>query len=240
MDSVPKRARLFAALGEECRLEIAEELALSDRTPGELIEKLEISSALLAHHLDVLEDAGLVERFESTADRRKRFVRLVEQHRPLVKAPSIPRRVVFVCRQNSARSQLAAAVWRRLAGASARSAGTEPAHEIHPMVFEVARRHDLALQSTTPQRFTASRGDGATVITVCDLRGEVVPLDPVWVREEAERIINRKAESCPPTGESLQHLRLKAKIMHLVEGLRGGGERVDERCPLALTEHRLQ
>jgi ArsR family transcriptional regulator, arsenate/arsenite/antimonite-responsive transcriptional repressor / arsenate reductase (thioredoxin) len=168
MDSVPKRARLFAALGEECRLEIAEELALSDRTPGELIEKLEISSALLAHHLDVLEDAGLVERFESTADRRKRFVRLVEQHRPLVESPSIPRRVVFVCRQNSARSQLAAAVWRRLVGASARSAGTEPAHEIHPMVFEVARRHGLALQSTTPQRFTASRGDGAMVITVCD------------------------------------------------------------------------
>lgn len=168
MDSVSKRARLFAALGEECRLEIAEELALSDRTPGELIEKLEISSALLAHHLDVLEDAGLVERFESTADRRKRFVRLVEQHRPLVEAPSIPRRVVFVCRQNSARSQLAAAVWRRLVGASARSAGTEPTHEIHPMVFEVARRHDLALQSTTPQRFTASRGNEMTVITVCD------------------------------------------------------------------------
>lgn len=168
MDSVSKRARLFAALGEECRLEIAEELALSDRTPGELIEKLEISSALLAHHLDVLEDAGLVERFESTADRRKRFVRLVEQHRPLVEAPSIPRRVVFVCRQNSARSQLAAAVWRRLVGVSARSAGTEPAHEIHPMVFEVARRHGLALQSTTPQRFTASRGNETTVITVCD------------------------------------------------------------------------
>lgn len=56
--SIAQRAEVFAALGDSRRLEIAEELASSDRTPGELIEKLELSSALLAHHLDVLEDAG--------------------------------------------------------------------------------------------------------------------------------------------------------------------------------------
>lgn len=166
--SVAQRAEVFAALGDSRRLEIAEELASSDRTPGELIEKLELSSALLAHHLDVLEDAGLVERFESTSDRRKRFVRLVEQHRHLVKAPSIPHRVVFVCRQNSARSQLAAAVWRQLVGSAAQSAGTAPAREIHPMTLKVAGRHDLTLRSAAPRRLTADLSRGATIITVCD------------------------------------------------------------------------
>jgi DNA-binding transcriptional ArsR family regulator len=41
---------MFAALGDRLRLDIVDELALSDRTPGELIQKFEITSALLAHH----------------------------------------------------------------------------------------------------------------------------------------------------------------------------------------------
>ena len=60
MASIHHRAALFAALGDPIRLEIAEELSRSDRTPGELVEKFELSSALLAHHLDVLESAGLI------------------------------------------------------------------------------------------------------------------------------------------------------------------------------------
>ena len=54
MTSSKRRAQVFAALGDELRLEIVEELVWSDRTPGELIEKFEIRSALLVHHLDVL------------------------------------------------------------------------------------------------------------------------------------------------------------------------------------------
>ncbi|NCZ88504.1 MAG: ArsR family transcriptional regulator, partial [Actinobacteria bacterium] len=78
------RAALFAALGDPLRLKIADELATSDRTPGELLEWVDVSSALLAHHLDVLEAAGVIERTTSHADGRKRFVRLVPQHRHLL------------------------------------------------------------------------------------------------------------------------------------------------------------
>ena len=39
MASIHHRAALFAALGDPIRLEIAEELSRSDRTPGELVEK---------------------------------------------------------------------------------------------------------------------------------------------------------------------------------------------------------
>jgi protein-tyrosine-phosphatase/DNA-binding HxlR family transcriptional regulator len=168
MASIHHRAALFAALGDPNRLEIAEELSCSDRTPGELVEKFEMSSALLAHHLDVLESAGLIERTESHADRRKRFVRLVERHRHLLVGARAPTSVIFVCRQNSARSQLAAAIWQRIIGTTATSAGTAPATAVHPLTVQVARQHQLDLRSAVPLQYFASQTRGKTVITVCD------------------------------------------------------------------------
>jgi protein-tyrosine-phosphatase/DNA-binding transcriptional ArsR family regulator len=168
MASIHHRAALFAALGDPNRLEIAEELSRSDRTPGELVEKFEMSSALLAHHLDVLESAGLIERTESHADRRKRFVRLIERHRHLLVGARAPTSVIFVCRQNSARSQLAAAIWQRIIGTTATSAGTAPATAVHPLTVQVARQHQLDLRSAVPLQYFASQTRGKTVITVCD------------------------------------------------------------------------
>jgi protein-tyrosine-phosphatase len=168
MTSLADRAALFAALGDPLRLRIADELAVSDRTPGELIELLDVSSALLAHHLDVMEAAGAVERRSSDADGRKRFVQLVARHRHLL-APHTPlRRVVFVCTHNSARSQLAAGLWHRLTGSTATSGGTRPADHVHPLAIETARRHGLDLVNARPSRVTPDRLRGATVITVCD------------------------------------------------------------------------
>ena len=46
---------MHAALGEPARLAIVDELAVSDRSPKELGERLDIPSNLLAHHLTVLE-----------------------------------------------------------------------------------------------------------------------------------------------------------------------------------------
>ena len=208
--STAQRAEVFAALGDPRRLEIAEELASSDRTPGELIEKLELSSALLAHHLDVLEDAGLIERFGSSADRRKRFVRLNEQHRMLVDARVAPTRVVFVCRANSARSQLAAALWRKLIGSEASSAGTQPARDVHRLTLQTATRHGLDLGDAVPRAFTKSLGRNATLITVCDQSHDdlTAPLsrlhwsvpDPVHVGSHAafERTVAQLTERIIP------------------------------------------
>ncbi|MGB5757862.1 MAG: winged helix-turn-helix domain-containing protein, partial [Acidimicrobiales bacterium] len=71
-----RRAQLHRALAEPHRLEIVDELALSDRSPTELGHQLGMASNLLAHHLDVLEAAGLIERVTSTGDRRRRYLRL--------------------------------------------------------------------------------------------------------------------------------------------------------------------
>ncbi|MEY2779662.1 MAG: ArsC protein [Actinomycetota bacterium] len=171
MDSVSDlaiRAKIFAALGDPRRLEIADEVAASDRTPGELMEKLEMSSALLAHHLDVLEDAQVIQRFTSHFDRRKRFIRLHQIAAPYVEPTKIMRPVIFVCRHNSARSQLAAAIWQARMATSATSAGTDPASKIHPLTVKIASKHQLKLLATQPKKFDIRDARGKIVITVCD------------------------------------------------------------------------
>ena len=57
-------------------------------------------------------------------------------------APPPTGSALFVCTHNSARSQLAATLWRRRTGAPATSAGTHPAREIHPGAV-IGRRKKL-------------------------------------------------------------------------------------------------
>jgi protein-tyrosine-phosphatase len=159
---------MFAALGDRLRLDIVDELALSDRTPGELIQKFEITSALLAHHLDVLENAQIVERIESSADRRKRFVRLSERNLPLLVTSKYPENIQFICRHNSARSQLAAAIWKKFVGTAASSSGTEPAKTVHPLTIQIAKRHNLDLGQAIPRKYRPTSAHGRLEITVCD------------------------------------------------------------------------
>lgn len=61
------RAKRHAALGEPARLAIVERLLLSDASPTELGRALGLSSNLLAHHLGLLEQAGLVSRANAAA-----------------------------------------------------------------------------------------------------------------------------------------------------------------------------
>ena len=59
---VEQRASFHAALGDPVRLTIVDLLFLNDLSPGELSGRLGLPSNLLAHHLRVLESAGIVER----------------------------------------------------------------------------------------------------------------------------------------------------------------------------------
>ena len=58
--SVERRARVHAALGEPARLAIVDRLVPGDASPSELAAALGVASNLLAHHLRVLEQAGVV------------------------------------------------------------------------------------------------------------------------------------------------------------------------------------
>jgi protein-tyrosine-phosphatase len=61
------------------------------------------------------------------------------QVRPV--APLVARCVLFVCTHNAARSQLAAALWRRRTDRDALGAGTDPADRVHPYAVAVAADH---------------------------------------------------------------------------------------------------
>jgi len=180
-----RRAAMHAALGEPVRLAIVEDLVHSDRSPGELAARFGLATNLVAHHLDVLASAGLIERFTSSGDKRRRYVRLVFAAAAEVLGPShrVIRepagRVLFVCSANSARSQLAAALWRARTGGEAASAGTEPADAVHPGAVAAARRAGLDLSGARPRLLEA--GEPAdVVVTVCDRAHEELAPGPEW------------------------------------------------------------
>ncbi len=169
-----QRAAVHAALADPARLRITDALADGDASPSELAAMLAMPSNLLAHHLRVLEQAGVIDRRRSEGDRRRAYLRLVPGTLDSLVGPPAPaaRRVLFVCTANSARSHLAAALWRRASRVPAASAGTHPAAAIEPGAIAAAQRHRLPLPRLRPRHISDVREDGDLVVTVCDLARE--------------------------------------------------------------------
>ena len=76
------------------------------------------------------------------------YLTLTRERAPTAPAPprpaaaiTTPQRVLFVCTANTARSHLAAALWRQASDISAASAGTHPGTEINPRARAAAERH---------------------------------------------------------------------------------------------------
>ena len=164
------RATIHAALGEVSRLTIVDRLTVSDASPGELARMLGQPTNLVAHHLRVLEEAGLIRRTRSEGDRRRTYLRLVPRALTLLTDPQpvAGSRVVFVCTHNSARSQLAAALLATRSSVAAASGGTEPAQRVHPRAVKVGRRHGLDLGPARPVHLAEVVGAGDLVVSVCD------------------------------------------------------------------------
>ncbi|MCM0674829.1 helix-turn-helix domain-containing protein [Micromonospora phytophila] len=168
--SLRGRARIHAALGDPARLAIVDALTLGDASPGEIAHDLGMPTNLVAHHVKVLTEAGLVVRDRSEGDRRRTYLRLrPEALATLTPAPlSGVGRVVFVCTRNSARSQLAAALWSDRTHTAAASAGTRPAERVHPRAVAVAQRHGLEIDPTGTSHVADIVHDDDLVIAVCD------------------------------------------------------------------------
>ena len=69
-----RRATLHAALADPARLQITDTLLAGDASPSELAAILAMPSNLLAHHLHVLEQAGIITRRRSEGDRRRTYL----------------------------------------------------------------------------------------------------------------------------------------------------------------------
>ena len=164
------RARVHAALGDPARLAIVDALTLGDASPGEIGRDLGMPTNLVAHHVKVLQQAGLLVRSRSEGDRRRTYLRLEPQVLAALTPPALPtgERIVFVCTHNSARSQLAAALWRDRVGSPVASAGTKPATRVHPRAIKVAHQHGLPLDPTGTAHLSDLLRDGDLVVAVCD------------------------------------------------------------------------
>jgi ArsR family transcriptional regulator, arsenate/arsenite/antimonite-responsive transcriptional repressor / arsenate reductase (thioredoxin) len=182
--AIEARAAVHAALGEPARLAIVDELAISDRAPSVLSARFGLPGNLLAHHLDVLERVGLIERHVSAGDRRRRYVRLRRHALGDMALGTAPRRggpALFVCTQNSARSQLAAALWRERTGGQSSSAGTHPAKRVHPGAVAAARRAGLDLTGAHPRALARDDLNVDLVVTVCDRAHEELDPPLAWL-----------------------------------------------------------
>ena len=87
--------------------------------------------------------------------------------------------VLFVCKQNAGRSQMAEALFGQAANGphEARSAGTQPAEQVHPVVVEAMRELNVDLSSRHPQRLTDELSAWADVVVTMGC-GDECPVIP--------------------------------------------------------------
>jgi arsenate reductase len=88
--------------------------------------------------------------------------------------------VLFACRHNAGRSQMAAAFFNRLVDpdrARAISAGTTPADRVHPEVAAVMSELGFDLAAARPQRLTAEVAAGSRCLITMGC-GEACPYLP--------------------------------------------------------------
>jgi protein-tyrosine-phosphatase len=171
------RAATHAALGDPARLRMVDALRVGDLTVRELAEIARLRGNAAAHHLDVLERAGVIARRVSEGDRRRRYVTLRADRLAAIglppAAPAGP--ILFVCTHNSARSQFAAALWHRRTGAEADSAGVDPAARVHPRAVDAAMAFGINLRAARPKGYDGVDIEPALVVAVCDRAHEARP-----------------------------------------------------------------
>ena len=173
--STEERARVLHALGDPVRLGVVDRLRLQDVPPEALAAGLGIAGNLLAHHLNVLESAGVIERQRSQNDRRRVYVHLLDSALDDLLpagAPLAVPRVVFVCTHNSARSVLAEALWRTVSDVPSASAGTRPAQRVNPRAQAAARAAGLDLEAATPRSVDGVVRPDDLLVSVCDAVNE--------------------------------------------------------------------
>lgn len=94
--------------------------------------------------------------------------------------------VIFACVHNAGRSQMAAALFNRLADpvkARAISAGTDPGPRVHPEVVEAMRELGCDLSLLRPQKLTDELAAGADALVTMGC-GEACPVVPGARRED--------------------------------------------------------
>ena len=85
-------------------------------------------------------------------------------------------RVLFVCVENAGRSQIAQALYERLGG-EARSAGSQPAAELHEAVVEALEEVGIDVSSRTPRALRQEDVEWADLVVTMGC-GDACPVLP--------------------------------------------------------------
>lgn len=195
-------------LSHDVRWQLLAALSESDHRVQELVEKLKRPQNLISYHLRLLRDGELVQERRSSADGRDVYYSLnLEQLHTLyltsgralhpalatdskaetkeVSGERRPYRVLFLCTQNSARSQLAEGILRAQGGprVEAFSAGSRPTG-IHPLAARAAAALNIDISGQRSQHMDDFAGQSFdAVITVCDKVREVCPVFPAETKQ---------------------------------------------------------
>lgn len=225
---------LYKTLADPNRLHLFTLLLHSDYTNSELMSLTDLSQNLLSHHLNILTDSGLIVAHRSTGDARRRYYspnfevahaisRWWLQHSPPPLAAGIPalkrpRRVLFLCLRNAARSLIPEALAHHIARQALvpYSAGIEITGDVlPPLALRVLGENGIPTDMLRIQNYrdmTHLRFD--YVITVCDLVHEYLPPNQFpgatfvhWSLRDPEEISRDKTEQYHATQELLGVIR---------------------------------
>jgi ArsR family transcriptional regulator, arsenate/arsenite/antimonite-responsive transcriptional repressor / arsenate reductase (thioredoxin) len=191
-------------LAHELRWNILAVLAHSDYCGMEIVERLHQPQNLISYHLRLLATHQLVSERRSTADGRDIYYSLnlellreryaaaatalhpalgicdpssQEKHAALLHRPL---RVLFLCTENNARSQMAEGLLRHLAGNTLDvcSAGSQPSR-VHPYAIRALAQMGIDISQQTAKHLDMLQGQSFdVVITVCDRMKECCPTWP--------------------------------------------------------------
>ncbi len=126
-------------------------------------------------------------------------------------------RVLFVCLHNAGRSQMSEALFSRAAAGrhEARSAGTEPAQQVHPEVVEAMREIGIDLSERTPHLLERGDAEWADLVVTMGC-GDSCPYIP------GRRYLDWELED--PSGRPLEEVRatrdeIERRVSSLLEEL---------------------
>ena len=126
------------------------------------------------------------------------------------------KKVLFVCVENSCRSQMAEAIVNSMAGGGAESAGTSPAEEVDKGAIEAMKEIRIDISGKKPKALSSEMNEKFDlIITMGCMDG--CPVTP------RKKTIEWNIED--PKGKSIEEYRkardmIKQKVKKLVEGMK--------------------
>ncbi len=134
----------------------------------------------------------------------------------LMTTSTLPR-ALFVCVHNAGRSQMAQAFWEQLGG-EARSAGSQPAEQVHPEVITVMREVGVDLSGRVPRALDDADAEWAEVVVTMGC-GDACPFIP------GKRYLDWELED--PAGRDIGTVRVvRDEILRRVTELAGRGDQL--------------